>query len=89
MDVPSLLEEKPLAVDVRKWKGLVGIVVNGRNRVVVRDGVAKDGVVQVLGSVLIPPHKKGKEGVMEGEIEVEELVERLKGWMGEEEVRDL
>ncbi|KAK0749393.1 FAS1 domain-containing protein [Schizothecium vesticola] len=85
VDVPSLLEERPLAVDVRKWKGLVGIVVNGRHRVVVRDGVAKDGVVQVLGSVLIPPHKGGDDGVVEGEIEVEELVERLKGWMGEEE----
>lgn len=88
VDVPSLLEEKPLAVDVRAWKGLVGITVNGRHRVVVRDGVARDGVVQVLGSVLIPPHGEGDRGV-EGEIEVEELVERLGGCGGEEEVGDL
>lgn len=89
VDVPSLLEEKPLAVDVRRWKGLVGITVNGRHRVVVRDGVARDGVVQVLGSVLIPPHGEGDRGVVEGEIEVEELVERLGGCGGEEEAGDL
>ncbi|KAK1833103.1 FAS1 domain-containing protein [Podospora conica] len=88
VDVPSLLGERPLAVDVRTWKGLVGIVVNGRHRVVVRDGVARDGVVQVLGSVLIPPHKgHGDGGVAEGEVEVEELVERVEGWM--KEVGDL
>jgi len=88
VDVPSLLKDKPLAVDVRTWKGLVSMVVNGRHRVVVRDGVAGDGVVQVLGSVLIPPREHKGEDV-EREIEVEELVERLKCGMGEEEVGDL
>lgn len=89
VDVPSLLGERPLAVDVRRWKGLVGMTVNGRHRVVVRDGVARDGVVQVLGRVLIPPRREGDEGGVEGEIEVEELVERLGGCGGEEEAGDL
>ncbi|KAK4211712.1 Fasciclin-domain-containing protein [Rhypophila decipiens] len=57
VDLPSLLEDKPVSVGITRWKGFVKIMVNKCSPVVIRDGVAQDGVVQVVGKVLIPPHK--------------------------------
>jgi len=89
VDLPSLLEGKPISVDVKTWKGFVSIVVNGFVRVVVRDGVADDGVVQVVGRVLIPPHKHhgghGVSGAEEGEMSLEELKARLEPYLEESE----
>jgi uncharacterized surface protein with fasciclin (FAS1) repeats len=92
VDLPSLLGGKPISVDVKTWKGFVSIVVNGFTRVVVRDGVADDGVVQVVGRVLIPPHEHhGGHGVgegseEEGEMSLEELKSRLEPYLGDGEV---
>ena len=93
MDLPSLLGGKPISVDVKKWKGFVSIVVNGFTRVVVRDGVADDGSVQVVNKVLIPPHKHHGGGghsmeVVEedGDVSLEELKSRLEPYLGDEEV---
>ncbi|KAF1808838.1 Fasciclin-domain-containing protein [Eremomyces bilateralis CBS 781.70] len=89
VDLPTLLEGKHLSVDVGRWGPFAGIRINGFARVAVADGVAKDGVVHVVGRVLIPPKEpKGQEDLglwMGEEMEVEELVERLgpleeKGW---------
>jgi len=57
--------------------------------VVVSDGVAKDGVIQVVGDVLIPPKKLGEmdiraEGGDVEEMSVEELKERLEPYVQEE-----
>jgi hypothetical protein len=53
-------------------------MINGFNRVTVLDGVAMDGVIHVVPSVLIPPKTPGgKVEVLDGELTVEELVERL------------
>ncbi|KAK4156980.1 fasciclin domain protein [Chaetomidium leptoderma] len=79
VDLTSLLHGKPISVDVKKRLGFVSIVVNGFTRVVVRDGVADDGVIQVVGKVLIPPHKHlGGHGAEEAEEEEEMSVEDLK-----------
>lgn len=86
VDLPSLLHGAPISVDIREWKGFVSLVVNGFVRVVVRDGVADDGVIQVVGRVLIPPHRhhddehrSGVDG--EAEISVEELKARLEPYL--------
>ena len=82
VDLPSLLGGKALSVDVKEWRGWVSIVVNGFAKVVVRDGVADDGVVQVLERVLVPPHGGGKGDDYEGgEISVEELKKRLEPYL--------
>lgn len=59
-DLPTLLEDKNLSVDVVRYGGFISIKVNGFVRVVTQDGIAKDGVVQVVGDVLIPPKPKSK-----------------------------
>lgn len=77
-DLPTVLG-KPLAVDVTRYGPFVGIRVNGFSRVTIHDGVASDGVIQVVSNVLIPPKKAGDEQVLwEGEeMSVEEFKERL------------
>lgn len=57
--------------------------INGFSNVAVQDGIAKDGVIHVVSSVLIPPKTPGAfEDVeeWEGEMEVEELRERLEAY---------
>ncbi|KAK3079147.1 hypothetical protein LTS18_005614 [Coniosporium uncinatum] len=79
-DLPTLLEDKSLSVDVGRYGPFISMRINGFSRVVVQDGVAKDGVIQVVGDVLIPPKKVGGAEVqqwMGEELSVEELKERL------------
>ena len=87
VDLESWLGGKVIGVDVRQWRGLVSVLVNGRVRVVVRDGVAGDGVLQIVERVLIPPRKFRKEeeelGEEEEEISVEELKSRLEPYLEE------
>jgi uncharacterized surface protein with fasciclin (FAS1) repeats len=81
-DLPSLLNEKPIAVDVRRWMRWTTITVNKWVRVSLQDAVAEDGVIHVIENVLIPPHKHKKPDE-EGDdyendgISEEELKERL------------
>ncbi|KAK4240127.1 Fasciclin domain-containing protein [Achaetomium macrosporum] len=99
VDLTSLLDGKPISVDVREWKGFVSIVVNGFIKVVVRDGIANDGVIQVVDKVLIPPckHHDGDDGDdskgVEKEMSVEELKSRLEPYLetdnGQEDAGDL
>ena len=79
VDLPTLLEDKSLSVDIGRFGRLITIRVNAFNSVSTEDGIAADGVIQVLSSVLIPPKSVG--GVTthwHGEqLEVEDLKERL------------
>jgi len=81
VDLSTLLEDKPIAVDVKKWKGFISIILNGFTKVALQDGVSSDGVIHAINSVLIPPHKHhdghGAAGEIDGEITVEELKTRL------------
>lgn len=85
VELPTLLEGKSVGVDISRWGGLVRIRVNGWVPVVVRDGIAKNGVIQVVGRLPIPPHKhkggKGEDQELHGEIEVEDLIQRLEGYV--------
>ncbi|EHK97278.1 putative Stabilin-2 [Glarea lozoyensis 74030] len=59
VDLPTLLHEKSLSIDVARYGGLISIKINGFSSVAVQDGLAKDGVVHVVSSVLIPPKTPG------------------------------
>lgn len=86
VDLPTLLDEKRLSIDIARWYGIINIRINGYYNVAIEDGIARDGVVQVLNSVLIPPHEQNHEGAWteeDGEIPVEELIERLKPYVEE------
>lgn len=48
IDLPSLLDDKPVSVGITKWKGFIHLRVNGKVPVVVQDGIARDGVIQVV-----------------------------------------
>ncbi|KAI1379029.1 FAS1 domain-containing protein [Hypoxylon crocopeplum] len=88
VDLPTLLGDKHIAVDVSRWYGFIKIRLNGRVDVAVQDGLAKDGVVQVVDSVLFPPHPH-KGAWADGEISVDELIERLSPFVrGEEEEKE-
>jgi hypothetical protein len=85
VDLPSLLDDKTISVDIRRWGGLIMMRVNGWVRVAIQDGIADDGVIQVVDSVLIPPHKRGGRDEDGSEMTVEELVERLEEYVEPEE----
>lgn len=79
-DLPTLLEDKSLAIDVTRYGPFISIKINGFVSVVVQDGIAKDGVIQVVSNVLIPPKQaNGAEAQYWNgeELSVEELKERL------------
>ena len=78
-DLPTVLDNKYLAIDVARYGPFVSIRINGFSRVTVHDGVASDGVIQVVSDVLIPPKNANGEQVMwQGEeLSVEEFKERL------------
>ncbi|KAK7754640.1 hypothetical protein SLS62_003424 [Diatrype stigma] len=92
VDLPSLLGGKPLSIDIARFHRIISIRVNGRTKVSIQDALASDGVVHVVDSVIIPPHRhrggrhdgawwEGGEDEDEEageEIEVGELVERLR-----------
>ena len=97
IDMPTLLKGKSLAIDVHRWYAHVSMRVNSRVTVATpfQDWVAHDGVLQVVHSVLIPPHKHKRhsawwrDDVDGGGIAVEELVERLKPYVDEKELEGL
>jgi uncharacterized surface protein with fasciclin (FAS1) repeats len=78
VDLQTLLEDKSLSIDVARYGGLIDMKINGFTSVAVQDGVAKDGVIHVLSSVLIPPKTPGGAAEEASEdMEVEELMARL------------
>jgi uncharacterized surface protein with fasciclin (FAS1) repeats len=90
-DLATLLHDLPIRVDIKRWGAFVRFWVNGFNRVVVRDGVAKNGVIQVVGRVPLPPCKRHEatSDDEDGEIDVEDLKERLAEYVdGEDRSRD-
>jgi uncharacterized surface protein with fasciclin (FAS1) repeats len=83
-DLPTLLG-RDLPVDIARYGPFVIFKVNGFVRVVVQDGIAKDGVIQVVNNILIPPRKlPGAPGVEEEyefwdgkEMELDDFKERF------------
>jgi len=79
VDLPTLLDDRSLSIDIARWGGFIEMKINGFNRVAVQDVVAEDGVIHVLTNVIVPPKKLGGDEAYwnGGEISVEELKERL------------
>ncbi|KAJ4355879.1 uncharacterized protein N0V89_003902 [Didymosphaeria variabile] len=79
VDLPTVLEDKYLSVDSARYGPFVEIRINAFSRVTIHDGVASDGVIQVVSDVLIPPKTEGlKKMYWNGEeLSVEDLKERL------------
>jgi len=79
LDLPTVLKDKYLSVDSARYGPFVEIKINAFSRVTIHDGVASDGVIQVVSDVLIPPKTQGGEQVYwtGEELSVEEFKERL------------
>ncbi|KAL6705501.1 hypothetical protein ACN47E_006617 [Coniothyrium glycines] len=85
-DLPTALEDKYLAVDVARYGPFVSIRINGFSSVTVHDGVASDGVIQVVSDVIVPPRNaaNGEKVFWTGEeMEVQDLKERLAPFVDE------
>jgi uncharacterized surface protein with fasciclin (FAS1) repeats len=88
LDLPTLLGDKRIAVDISRWAGFIRVKINGYIPITVQDAIAKNGVIHVPSSVLIPPHKHeegGEESLDDGEISVEELKQRLAPYVEEDQ----
>ena len=79
IDLPTLLKDRSLSIDVARYGRIINIKINGFSSVTIPDGIAKDGVLHVISSVLIPPKQvDGKLQQWQGEsLSEEELIERL------------
>ena len=91
-DFPTLLKDRSLSVDIGRYGPFLSFKVNGFSRVFVSDGIAKDGVIQAVSDVLIPPRKLATGEVEEWngeEMELEEFKDRLLPFVDENEHWDL
>lgn len=85
VDLPTLLKDKSVAVDIGRYGRFISITVNAYAKVAISDGIAEDGVVHVMNDVIVPPKKlrsfDGEEELQywdgEEEMTVDDLVERL------------
>lgn len=79
-DLRTLLGDAHVAVDVLSLGDFSIVRVNGFAHVTVRDGVAKNGVIQVLDQVLLPPCKEGASDHA-GDVPVARLKARLEPYL--------
>ncbi|KAF4637654.1 hypothetical protein G7Y89_g415 [Cudoniella acicularis] len=83
VDLPTLLDDKSLSIDVARYGGLITIKINGFSSVAVQDGIAKDGVIHVVSSILIPPKTPGGAQYAGEEMTVEEFKGRFDAYVEE------
>lgn len=83
-----MLKDKSLAVDVYRYGRYIRIRVNAFSTVTIEDGIAADGVIQVVSDVIIPPKRIDRmEHHWQGEeLTVEDLKERLEPFVEDENV---
>lgn len=86
VDLPTLLQDKSLSIDVARWGGWITIKINGFSSVAVQDGIARDGVIHVVSSVIIPPKPLGGAEYMGEEMDLEDLKERLIPYVQDQEL---
>ena len=77
VDLPTLLEEKSLSIDIARWGGFITIKINGFESIAVQDGIAKDGVIHVVSNLLIPPKTPGAAAWAGEELELEDFKSRF------------
>lgn len=83
-ELKTLLDNKSLGVDIHSWKGFVSMIVNGYAKVGFTDAIGKNGVIQIVERVPLPPCRKG-HSKDDGEISVKDLMERLDEYINEDE----
>lgn len=83
VDLPTVLEGRSLSIDIARYGALISMKINGFSSVAVQDGIAKDGVIHVVSSVLIPPKVPGGVAYQGEDISVEDLKERLEDFIEE------
>ncbi|KAF9890372.1 hypothetical protein FE257_006040 [Aspergillus nanangensis] len=86
LDLPTLLADRSLAVDVARYGPYASLKINGYHRVAFEDALARDGNVHIVDHVLIPPRRVGDDSAPdwtgeEDEITVEDLKARLGDWV--------
>jgi len=86
VDLPTLLGDRSLSIDVARFGRLIDMKINGYTRIKPTDGIVRDGVVQVVDTVLIPPKKVGGKMVAwEGEeLTEDDLIEILEEFVEED-----
>lgn len=90
VDLPTLLNDLTVAVDIFSLHSFNWIKVNRQTTVTISDVVAKNGVVHILHHVLIPRHHHFHDHETETEeMTVEDLIEALSPYIGEEALNDL
>lgn len=81
VDLPTLLKDRSLSIDIARYGRLIEIKINSFSRVSIADGIAYDGVLHVVGDVIIPPKKLGDGSLQQwdssSELTEEDLKERL------------
>jgi uncharacterized surface protein with fasciclin (FAS1) repeats len=93
IDLPTLLDNHPLPVDIIRRGPWIDFKVNHFVRVAHQDGLAKDGVIQLVNTVLIPPRRPHQvnakaEHLQNEELTVEDFKERFTGVVQDDEVDD-
>lgn len=85
------MEDKSLSVDVARYGRFIQIKINGFSTVTIEDGIAADGVIQVVSDVLIPPKAidRGLQHWNGEELSVEDLKQRLEPLVAKEESASL
>jgi uncharacterized surface protein with fasciclin (FAS1) repeats len=87
VDLPSLLEDHNISVDIVGFYGFVRVFVNFVVKVAVPNIPVKEGVIHLIPRVLIPPKKPGSTSSYEEtedaseSLSVEELIARLEPYM--------
>lgn len=97
LDLPTQLEDRSLPIDIARWGPFISIKVNGYVDVTYSDVVAQDGVIQVVGNVLIPPKKlslaDGAESISYwdgvSELAVEDVIKRLEPFVKDDDEESL
>lgn len=84
-ELTTAFEDRKLSIDVGRYGRLINIKINGFSDVTIEDGIADDGVIQAVSSVLIPPYKHHDGSLQywdgEEELEVDALMQRLQPYM--------
>ncbi|KAB8237276.1 fasciclin domain-containing protein [Aspergillus alliaceus] len=91
LDLPTLLGDRMVGVDVVRFGPYASLKVNGVQKVGFADALAEDGNVHIVDRVLIPPKRvvdAVEEWEEEDELSVEDLKSRLAEWVKVDEDED-
>ena len=91
VDLPTLLKDRSLSIDVARYGRIISIKINGFSSVSIPNGIAKDGVIHVVSDVLIPPKQiaGGLQHWQGEDLSEEELKEFLEPYVKDDDYSEL